>query len=663
MISIIVPVYNAAVYIEETIRTVVFQTYTDWELILVDDCSKDNSAELIRQCMAHYPDRKIRLVSQEKNAGAAAARNRGVDEAEGRYIAFLDADDLWHEEKLDKEFQYMQKHNAGFVFTAYEFGDEKAVPTGKMVRVPKTLEYKKALSRTIIFTSTVLFDTEIVDKSLIHMPLIASEDTATWWQILRTGITAYGLDQPLAIYRRPAQSLSSNKKKAVERIWNLYRNVAGMSAPVAAVYMFRWAWHATVRRVVDDTVWSHAEAFKRFTVVQLSLIGILLQTGIYAVTWFRYLYPIVSEERFTQEGFYLGEGIRLYFRGHLLILLIYFIVLLFMSNSTGGMKTGYLKPGNIFSAEVMALFITNIITYFQICLLNNWLIPAHYLALMYLAQIILAGIWAVSADVIYRNVFPPRETLIINMGDEKQTEEVVERFHTRQDRFSVMKTVQYGGDIEAIKKECLRWYGCVVITGKNNSARTEITEFCYRHYIRVYFVPEISDLLIQGSEQMDLFDIPILELKEYSIRWEARVVKRLVDIIIGFIGTVICSPVLLFKPRETEICLGKGGKPFKHYKGAGTYLNLLNGTMSAVGPEAREESIARKQIEEDERFFYRYRVKPGATGFFQLYGRKNTDELSGLKMDVFYIQHYSLLMDFKLVLQSILRASGRKQQV
>ena len=176
MISIVTPVYNAEKYIEETIRTVLDQTWKDWEWILVDDGSADRSVEIIEQ----YKDSRIRLIRQ-KNKGAAAARNRGIEAAKGRYIAFLDSDDIWDPNKLTNSLQYMQKLDAGFVFTAYEFGDENAQPTGKRVRVPKKLTYKKALARTVIFTSTVLIDTQKIGRP--HMPDVGSEDTATWWTI------------------------------------------------------------------------------------------------------------------------------------------------------------------------------------------------------------------------------------------------------------------------------------------------------------------------------------------------------------------------------------------------------------------------------------------------------------------------------------------------
>ena len=261
LVSIVVPVYNAGKYIENTIRMVEDQTFENWELVLVDDCSSDNSRAVIREYLAARPEAAgeakapkgaIRLIEKEKNQGAAMARNTGVDAARGRYIAFLDADDVWLPQKLEKELEFMKRSRAAFVFTSYEFGDEKAEGTGRIVHAPELLTYRRALSRTVIFTSTVLLDTQRLcgaGKDLIHMPVVESEDTALWWRILRGGFDAYGLDEVLVIYRRPAGSLSSNKLKAIRRIWNLYRNQEGLSLLSSAYHFVFWAFRATARRI------------------------------------------------------------------------------------------------------------------------------------------------------------------------------------------------------------------------------------------------------------------------------------------------------------------------------------------------------------------------------------------------------------------------------
>lgn len=256
LVSIIVPVYNAGAYIEETIRMVEKQTYQEWELILVDDCSSDNSKAVIEEYLQKRNSleesmrrQEIRLLVKQQNEGAAMARNTGMEAAKGRYIAFLDADDIWLSKKLSKEMTFMEKQQASFVFSAYEFGDENAKGTGKIVHVPEKLTYRRALSRTVIFTTTVLLDRKKIPSELLSMPNVKSEDTAFWWKLLKNGIVACGLDEVLAIYRRPAKSLSSNKWEAIKRIWNLYRRQEQLPVIAAAYYFVFWAMRATLRRL------------------------------------------------------------------------------------------------------------------------------------------------------------------------------------------------------------------------------------------------------------------------------------------------------------------------------------------------------------------------------------------------------------------------------
>ena len=254
MISVIVPVYNAEKYIEETVASVLGQTFQDWELLLVENGSTDGTWPLLQR-LAQRDDR-IRIFRQEENKGAANARNRGLSESRGRYIAYLDADDLWHPMKLERQLAFMQEKQAAFAFTGYEFGDENAKGTGKVVVVPETMNYKQALKNTTIFTSTVMFDTQKLEKKYLEMPQIKSEDTALWWKVLRPGTEekscveqAWGLDENLVLYRRPAVSLSSNKLEAIRRIWNLYRKWEKLSLVYSLYNFCFWAVRAVKRRV------------------------------------------------------------------------------------------------------------------------------------------------------------------------------------------------------------------------------------------------------------------------------------------------------------------------------------------------------------------------------------------------------------------------------
>ncbi len=249
LVSIIVPVYNAERYLGEMMDCVRRQTYQNWELLLVEDGSSDGSAEVVRKYIGQWEETRIRLLIQPCNMGAAKARNRALGEARGRYIAYLDADDLWEPGKLERQVAFMEETKAVFSFTGYEFADGQGKGLRKIVHVPSLMHYKSALKNTTIFTSTVMFDTAKIDKGLLEMPLIKSEDTALWWKVLRTGYTAHGLDENLVKYRRPGKSLSSNKLEALRRIWNLYRKAEGMNIISSAWNFCFWALHAVARRI------------------------------------------------------------------------------------------------------------------------------------------------------------------------------------------------------------------------------------------------------------------------------------------------------------------------------------------------------------------------------------------------------------------------------
>lgn len=245
LVSIVIPVYNAEKYIGKTIETVLNQSYKNWELLLVNDNSKDDSVKVMRE----YHDSRINILENPNPGSAARARNVGINAARGKYLAYLDADDLWKCDKLEKTMDFLLEKKVAFVFTGYEFGDEDAKGTGKVVQVPEQLTYDEALSRTVIFTSTVIFDLEKLGKELIKMPEVKSEDTASWWRILRSGVTAYGLNENLVIYRRAGKSLSSNKIEAVKRIWNLLKMQPDLTLAKRLKCFVGWAFGAVARRI------------------------------------------------------------------------------------------------------------------------------------------------------------------------------------------------------------------------------------------------------------------------------------------------------------------------------------------------------------------------------------------------------------------------------
>ncbi len=246
LVSIIVPVYNAEKFLKDTIETVLNQSYDNWELLLINDCSSDDSKKIARPFLSG----KVKWIDMKKNGGAALTRNKGIEEAKGKFICFLDADDLWNSKKLEKQINFMKEKDCTFSFTGYEFADENGAPNGKKVFVPSKINYRQALKNTTIWTSTVMFDMEKLNKDDIYMPNVKrGQDTATWWKVLKKINYAYGLNEILSYYRRTNESLSANKIKALKRTWNLYRNVEHLGI-IKSLYNFcLYCFNAIKRRV------------------------------------------------------------------------------------------------------------------------------------------------------------------------------------------------------------------------------------------------------------------------------------------------------------------------------------------------------------------------------------------------------------------------------
>jgi teichuronic acid biosynthesis glycosyltransferase TuaG len=236
LVSVITPVYNASRFIAETIQSVQAQTYQNWEMILVDDQSKDNSREIIQEFVNKDP--RIRLIVLEKNSGAAVARNTAINNARGKYIAFLDSDDLWLPTKLQKQVQFMEENEIEFSFTNYKIIKENGEHTNQVVEVPKKITYDELLKNTIIGCLTVMLNIEKLGK--VQMENIRTrQDFVLWLSILKKGYTAYGLQEVLALYRKVEGSISSNKFKAAKQNWKVYREIEQLPL-LKAVWCFAW---------------------------------------------------------------------------------------------------------------------------------------------------------------------------------------------------------------------------------------------------------------------------------------------------------------------------------------------------------------------------------------------------------------------------------------
>ena len=247
-VSIITPSWNSEKYIKKTIESVQNQTYSNWEMIIVDDCSSDNTVKIVQEISKTDP--RVRILKQSTNGGAAKARNRSLKEATGRYVAYLDADDIWKPSKIEKQIRFMKEHKCGFSCASYEVIDDEGNALNKEVHMLPSVDYVGFLTNNLLQTVGIMVDTGIVDKKYLVMPDIRRrQDAATWLQVLKAGYKCYGLNEVLAEYRRAENSLSSNKIKAVKGVWSLYRDIEKLSMPFSCYCFVRYAFLAVWKRI------------------------------------------------------------------------------------------------------------------------------------------------------------------------------------------------------------------------------------------------------------------------------------------------------------------------------------------------------------------------------------------------------------------------------
>lgn len=235
LISIIMAAYNAEKTIEQAIDSVLNQTYPNFELLVVNDCSKDRTVELVRSIVAK--DSRVCLISNVKNSGVSYTRKHGLEEAKGSWIAILDSDDAWAPEKLEKQIALQKKMNADLLFTGSAFMDSDGQPIDWYLHAPAEVTYRKLLKQNVLSNSSALVRKKLYTK---HYAIGDGmhEDFAIWLSILKEGKKAYGVDEPLLIYRIAKSSKSGNKVKAAKMNWNTYRYV-GLN-PLSAFYYECW---------------------------------------------------------------------------------------------------------------------------------------------------------------------------------------------------------------------------------------------------------------------------------------------------------------------------------------------------------------------------------------------------------------------------------------
>lgn len=427
------------------------------------------------------------------------------------------------------------------------------------------------------------------------------------------------------------------------------------------------------------------ETYKRLILVAMSSICIALQLGVYALFWYGYY----------AERMYL----KFYFKGHLLMLFVYVVLLFFFSQMYGGMKVGYLRSGEVMFSQVFATVCVNVITYLQMCLMVRGFLDALPLFYMTFAEVAVIILWTMASSAIYRKIYSPRNMLVVH-GD-RPVEDILHKFATRKDKYRVNKCMHIKRGIGEICEEIETGYDAVVLWDIPAEVRNKIYKYCFGKNIRVYIMPKIPDILIKGAEQLHLFDTPILLTREYVLSVEQRMAKRLIDFVCALILCIVASPIMLL--TAVAIKLYDGGpvlykqvrctrdmKEFyilkfrsmrtdaekdgvarlasKHddrITPIGRFIrmvridelpqlfNILKGEMTFIGPRPERPEIIKQYLEEMPEFVFRTKVKAGLAGYAQVYGKYNTTPYDKLKLDLFYIENYSVWLDIKLMLLTL----------
>lgn len=429
---------------------------------------------------------------------------------------------------------------------------------------------------------------------------------------------------------------------------------------------------------------SKREDYKRFFVFCLASLIIAAQAAVFAYVWYDY-YRGLIDAPFWRKGNWVLIG-------------IYALMDVLFSKLYGGLKVGYLKRIDVFYSLSLATICTNVVMYLQITLINRWFLSAIPMIEMTGVQLLLIIAWTFGSRYLYSKVYHPRKLLVI-YGDRDPGDDLIQKMNSRRDKYNINGKVHVSLGEEKIH-EMMKDYQGVIIWDLPSQVRNRYLKYCFAHSIRCYMSPKISDIIVMGSDRIHLFDTPLLMSRNMGMSVEQRAAKRLLDLVVSGVGIIVASPImviiaLMVKLYDhgpvfyTQKRLTRDGRVFKIYKfrsmcvnseknGArlaskhdsritpvGKVLrnlhldelpqlfNVFKGDMSLVGPRPERDVIMKEYEKEIPEFYYRLKVKAGLTGYAQVYGKYNTTPYDKLKLDLFYIENYSFLLDIKLLFMTV----------
>ncbi|MCM1313899.1 MAG: sugar transferase [Prevotella sp.] len=425
------------------------------------------------------------------------------------------------------------------------------------------------------------------------------------------------------------------------------------------------------------------DRYKRFIsfISAVVLLGIL--TGLFGLTWYTYYSETIV--------------LPFYRRGNWVLIGIYCILTALFFKAYGGFKLGYLKKTDMLYSQIISMVCVNIIAYFMISLIGRdfmAFLPVLYLTFTDFGFI---AIWTVLSGKLYFLMYPPRK-LIILYGS-SQAAALVLKMSQRVDKYMICESISASESTRKIRELILKYEG-VIICDIPAVQRNEYLQFCFEKSVRAYIAPEISDIIIRGSEDIRLFDTPLLLCRNYGLTAEQQILKRLFDIFFSLFAIIMLSPVMIASALAVKLCDGgnvfykqkrltRDGKEFYVYKfrsmiadaekngiklasendnritPVGKILrkfridefpqlfNILKGDMSVVGPRPERPELTKLYKKDMPEFIFRLKVKAGLTGYAQVTGVYDTSPADKLKMDLMYIENYSFRMDLQIILMTI----------
>lgn len=388
-----------------------------------------------------------------------------------------------------------------------------------------------------------------------------------------------------------------------------------------------------------------------------------------------------------------------YYRGHWVVMALYIILLFLFFYIYGGLKFGYLKPSSVILSQIISVVCANMLMYLQISLLAARLETVMPFVYLTMVDALIIMFWSVVITKVFAKLFPPRRMLLLY--DEYEPESMLRKMRGRNDRYEIVAVRNIHTMTQKEFETLAKKYDAILIYDLHSELRNKILKYCYSESIRTYSTSKISDILVKGSENIHLFDTPILLFRNYGLTFEQKLVKRIMDIVISTIILVVTSPIMLIvaiaiklydggpvmfrqerctinekvfrihKFRSMIVDAEKEGKSIPatdndpRITPVGKFIrktrldelpqmiDILNGNMSLVGPRPERIEHVKKYTEEIAEFKYRLKVKGGLTGYAQIYGKYNTTPYDKLKLDLMYIQNYSFLMDIKLLFMTV----------